>query len=175
MGFLGGKHGVAEKTALCLQKKYPWIKVGFTGEEWPGDLGSGRGPVGSHPHSTSSVAPLPAGAQRGTPTSATPESGEATHFTPAPIDILFVAYGAPKQEEWIAENLEKLPVKAAMGVGGAFDYLSGRVPRAPKIIRMIGLEWLFRLVIQPWRIWRQLSLIMFIYLVCKEFFKRRAV
>src|SRR6266403_1144207 len=36
MGFLGGKHGVAEKTALCLQKKYPWIKVGFVGEEWPG-------------------------------------------------------------------------------------------------------------------------------------------
>src|SRR6185369_10174132 len=64
MGFLGGRSGVAEKTALCLQKKYPWIKVGFVGSEWPGEQSSEWGPVGSHPHSTASVAPLLAGAQR---------------------------------------------------------------------------------------------------------------
>ncbi|HZE86672.1 MAG TPA: WecB/TagA/CpsF family glycosyltransferase, partial [Methylomirabilota bacterium] len=50
------------------------------------------------------------------------------------IDILFVAFGFPKQEEWIYENLPNLPVKAAMGVGGAFDYISGSVPRAPRFV-----------------------------------------
>lgn len=80
-------------------------------------------------------------------------------------DMLFVALGAPKQEKWIAENLEKLPVKAAMGVGGALDYISGAVPRAPRLIRNLGFEWLFRLVIQPWRLKRQLRLITFIKLM----------
>jgi N-acetylglucosaminyldiphosphoundecaprenol N-acetyl-beta-D-mannosaminyltransferase len=90
-------------------------------------------------------------------------SEEPTNISKA--DILFVAFGAPKQEKWIAANLNNIPVKVAMGVGGAFDYISGRVPRAPKWIRSLGLEWLFRLIIQPWRIKRQLSLIRYLYLV----------
>lgn len=66
--------------------------------------------------------------------------------------ILFVALGAPKQERWIKENLNKMPsIKLAIGVGGAFDFISGRVSRAPKILRKIGLEWLWRLICQPWR------------------------
>ena len=70
-------------------------------------------------------------------------------------DILLVAYGAPEQEEWISRNLAKLPsVKVAMGVGGAFDYLSGRVQRAPRLLRSLGLEWLFRVILQPHRIGR---------------------
>ncbi len=84
------------------------------------------------------------------------------------IDILFVAYGFPKQENWISDNLEKLPVKAAMGVGGAFDYISGAVPRAPKAMRALGLEWLFRLTVQPWRWKRQLALPQFLLLVLQE-------
>lgn len=84
------------------------------------------------------------------------------------IDILFVAYGFPKQEEWIARNLPILPVNVMMGVGGAFDYLSGEVARAPFFIRAIGLEWLFRLIRQPWRLKRQLKLLTFIRLVFKE-------
>lgn len=84
------------------------------------------------------------------------------------IDILFVALGAPKQEEWIAKNLPHLPVTVAMGVGGALDYISGKVPRAPKIARSIGMEWAFRLVRQPWRIKRQLALPYFVYLVLKQ-------
>lgn len=83
-----------------------------------------------------------------------------------PVDILFVAFGAPKQEKWIYQNLSKLPVKIAMGVGGAFDYMSGKVPRAPKWIRDLGFEWLFRLIIQPWRIKRQISLIKYLWLIC---------
>lgn len=80
-------------------------------------------------------------------------------------DILFVALGAPRQEEWINNNLSKLPVKAAMGVGGALDYISGMVPRAPFILRKLGFEWLFRLIVQPWRLKRQLRLLSFIKLL----------
>src|SRR3989344_4327082 len=86
------------------------------------------------------------------------------------IDILFVAFGSPKQEIWIYENLDKLQVKVAIGVGGAFDFLSGRVKRSPLWIRKIGFEWLFRLIYQPWRAKRQASLIKFIFLVIKEKF-----
>lgn len=90
-----------------------------------------------------------------------------------PIDILFVAFGFPKQEEWIYENLDKLPVKSAMGVGGAFDYISGEVVRAPYIIRAMGFEWLYRLVRQPWRFKRQLALVEFMFLIGKEIFSNR--
>lgn len=85
-----------------------------------------------------------------------------------PVDILFVAFGSPKQEIWISKNLKHLPVKVAVGVGGAFDFISGNVPRAPKFLRRLGLEWLFRLVIQPWRIKRQIALITFVSLIIKE-------
>lgn len=85
-------------------------------------------------------------------------------------DILFVAFGSPKQEIWIKNHLKDLPVKVAIGVGGSFDFISGRVRRAPLFIRRIGLEWLFRLILQPWRIKRQLSLITFILLLIKEKF-----
>lgn len=88
------------------------------------------------------------------------------------VDLLFVAFGAPKQEIWIAENLNRLPVKLAVGVGGAFDFISGKVPRAPKFIRDLDLEWLFRLIIQPWRIRRQFSLIEFLFYVFLERFKK---
>jgi N-acetylglucosaminyldiphosphoundecaprenol N-acetyl-beta-D-mannosaminyltransferase len=87
-------------------------------------------------------------------------------------DILFVAFGSPKQEIWIAENLNILPAKVVVGVGGTFDFISGKVRRAPIFMRELGLEWLFRLIIQPWRIKRQLKLIKFIGLVLKERFKK---
>jgi len=86
-------------------------------------------------------------------------------------DILFVAFGSPKQEFWMAKNLKKLPVKLAIGVGGAFDFASGEVTRAPLIVRWLGLEWLFRLIMQPWRAKRQFSLLLFIYLVLREKFR----
>ena len=92
-------------------------------------------------------------------------------FRPLVCDILFVALGHPKQEIWISKHLQEIDVKIAIGVGGAFDYLSGRVPRAPKIIRSLGFEWLFRLIIQPWRIRRQVSLIYFVLLILKDKFK----
>lgn len=86
-------------------------------------------------------------------------------------DILFVAFGAPKQEKWIYDNIQKLPVRVMMSVGGSLDVLSGRITRAPKIFQFVKAEWLFRLVIQPWRWKRQLALIVFIFFVANDFFK----
>lgn len=80
-------------------------------------------------------------------------------------DILFVAYGAPEQDKWIARNLPRLRVKMAMGVGGSFDFIAGIVPRAPLWMRRFGLEWLYRLYLQPWRIRRMLRLPRFVLAV----------
>jgi N-acetylglucosaminyldiphosphoundecaprenol N-acetyl-beta-D-mannosaminyltransferase len=87
------------------------------------------------------------------------------------IDILFVGFGFPKQEEWMSQNIGKVPVKVMMAVGGSFDVLSGRLPRAPQFMRVLGLEWLFRLVIEPWRWKRQMSLLKFVSLVLRERFR----
>jgi N-acetylglucosaminyldiphosphoundecaprenol N-acetyl-beta-D-mannosaminyltransferase len=73
-------------------------------------------------------------------------------------DLLFVALGAPRQEQWIARHLPELPVSLAMGVGGSFDVLSGRVKRAPEVWQKLNLEWLYRLLSQPKRWRRQLLL-----------------
>jgi exopolysaccharide biosynthesis WecB/TagA/CpsF family protein len=83
-------------------------------------------------------------------------------------DILFVAYGAPEQDKWIARNLPRLQVKMAMGIGGAFDFIAGVVPRAPLWMQRMGLEWLFRLYLQPWRIRRMLRLPRFVWAVLFE-------
>jgi len=66
-------------------------------------------------------------------------------------DILLVAYGPIKQEKWIAENLSKLNIKLAIGLGGSFDYIAGKKTAPPKFIRYSGLEWLWRLITQPYR------------------------
>lgn len=79
--------------------------------------------------------------------------------------LLFVAYGAPEQDKWIARNLPRLKVCMAMGVGGAFDFVAGRVPRAPLWMRRAGLEWLYRLYRQPWRWRRMLRLPLFLLAV----------
>lgn len=85
-----------------------------------------------------------------------------------PSDIVLVAYGAPKQEYWIDRNLSRIPQQAAMGVGGTFMYLSGQSKRAPKFIRKIGLEWLYRLISQPWRWQRQLALPRFVAAIIRH-------
>ena len=70
-------------------------------------------------------------------------------------EILFVAFGMGKQEKWIHENLVKMPnVKIAMGVGGSFEFISGKIKRAPLFLRQLGLEWLYRLIQEPNRIGR---------------------
>ena len=66
-------------------------------------------------------------------------------------DILLVAYGPIKQEKWIVENWPKLNTKLAIGVGGSFDYIAGKKSAPPKFVRYSGLEWLWRLITQPYR------------------------
>ena len=88
VGFLGAGPGVAEKTAECLMKKYPGLKVGLVAQEWSEGLKDKK------------------------------------------VDILFVAFGSPKQEIWIADNLNTIPAKVVIGVGGAFDFISGKVAKS---------------------------------------------
>jgi N-acetylglucosaminyldiphosphoundecaprenol N-acetyl-beta-D-mannosaminyltransferase len=70
--------------------------------------------------------------------------------------LLFVAYGAPNQDIWIARNRDRLTaVRVAVGVGGSLDFITGRSVRAPRWIQKLGLEWLHRLIHEPWR-WRRM-------------------
>jgi N-acetylglucosaminyldiphosphoundecaprenol N-acetyl-beta-D-mannosaminyltransferase len=84
--------------------------------------------------------------------------------------ILFVAFGAPAQEFWLAHNLVKLKtVKFSAGIGGAYDFYAGKILRAPKFLRKLGLEWFWRLLRQPQRlprIWN--ATFRFIYLIWQQ-------
>ena len=82
-------------------------------------------------------------------------------------DILLVALGAPRQELWLAEHTSHLGVSLAVGVGGSLDVWAGRVKRAPAWMGNRGLEWLYRLITQPWRAKRMLALPVFVYRVMK--------
>lgn len=87
-------------------------------------------------------------------------------------DILFVAFGHIKQEVWIVENISQLPsVRLAMGVGGSFDFVSGSVVRAPRLLRFVGLEWFWRLAVQPYRCKRIIDAV-FVF-PCLYFFRRK--
>lgn len=83
-------------------------------------------------------------------------------------DIVFVALGSPKQEYWITENMDKVSAKIFQGVGGSFDVFSGNIKRAPKWMQKIGLEWLYRLIKEPKRIFRQIKLVKFLWLAITE-------
>ncbi|MGG5462491.1 WecB/TagA/CpsF family glycosyltransferase [Clostridium sp. B9] len=83
-------------------------------------------------------------------------------------DILFVAMGAPRQEIFIDKYKDKLCCKIFMGVGGSFDVISGNVNRAPEFMINIGMEWLYRVVKEPWRIKRLGAIPKFLLLSVKE-------
>ncbi len=143
--FLGGQHGVAKEALKALQKKHPSLKG------W-----AETGPklnINEIKASNNKIRELVAGINQKEP------------------DFLFVALGMGKQEKFIWGNWLNLDVKLAVGIGGAFDYLGGRVKRAPGWIRDAGCEWLYRLMKQPWRFSRQLSLLKFIVLIIKGNFK----
>ena len=80
------------------------------------------------------------------------------HINEVKPDLLFVALGAPKQEKWIYNNRKILNAKVAMGVGGALDVWAGTAKRAPKIFQNLHLEWFYRLMKEPSRIGRMMSL-----------------
>ena len=79
-----------------------------------------------------------------------------TQIVKAEPDLILIAYGATRQEEWIMQNLTSLPsIKLAIGIGGSFDFISGTRTRAPKWMQKLSLEWLFRLIQEPSR-WRRI-------------------
>ncbi|MCK5413249.1 MAG: WecB/TagA/CpsF family glycosyltransferase [Candidatus Pacebacteria bacterium] len=123
---LGAGEGVAKKVAVNLKKKYPDVDI--------------------------------VGAEEGMKENQ--ESGIRNQdliqrINEANPNILLVAFGAPKQEVWIHDNLENIPsVKLAIGIGGSFDFISGKIKRAPIVFQKTGLEWLWRLTLEPKRIKR---------------------
>lgn len=144
--FLGGSWGTAESAAHEMQVRYPGLRV--VGVADGGKVTCGQDGV-----------PLLTPEVKGMIEQARPE-------------ILLVAFGHGKQEQWIMAHLTEFPsVRVAMGVGGAFDFLSGRVKRAPEWMRKAHLEWFWRLLLQPWRIRRILTAtVMFPSLVLGERF-----
>ena len=81
--------------------------------------------------------------------------------------LLFVAFGCPAQDFWIQQYQRESGARLAMGVGGSFDYISGKVPRAPLLLRRLNLEWLYRLARQPWRWRRQRVLVSYVWRVLR--------
>lgn len=135
--FLGGSQDLAIKLSKCYEKKYPSIQFkGITGIK---DINKYQ-----NDHEGKEVLK------------------EIAVYKP---HIIFAAFGSPFQEKFFYENKSELKNTICVGVGGAFDFLSGNVPRAPKFMRVIGLEWLFRLLLQPWRWKRQLRLVRFLQLI----------
>ena len=127
---LGGKKGVAKKAALALKKRHPRLTV----------CGTHHGYFDKDKDCR--------------------DNGSVIRsINNAKADILFVCFGFPLQERWIAENLPSLPsLRLAMGLGGSLDVWSGNIRRAPSWVQSIGLEWLWRAFREPKRAKRLLSL-----------------
>jgi N-acetylglucosaminyldiphosphoundecaprenol N-acetyl-beta-D-mannosaminyltransferase len=136
VAFIGGRGNLAEELADCYQAKWPQAQfVGMIGIK---DI---QNPGENEEKKLFSI---------------------VAELKP---HLVLVAFGSPAQELWIEANKGRFGPAVVMGVGGAFDFLGGRVARAPKWMRATGLEWLFRLARQPWRLRRQMRLIEFMWLV----------
>lgn len=82
--------------------------------------------------------------------------------------VLFVGLNIPRQELWIAEHLSALAVPVAIGIGGSLDVISGRIKRAPAAMQKAGLEWLWRTIVEPWRVKRIILLPVFLWKVYRQ-------
>ena len=83
-------------------------------------------------------------------------------------DIVWVSLGTPRQDIWMYEHQNKLDVSVLHGVGAAFDFISGQIPQAPRWMMHAGLEWLFRFIVEPKRLWKRYTIanIKFIFYLC---------
>ena len=86
---------------------------------------------------------------------AAPQDALLARIAEAKPDILFVALGNPKQELWIRRNFARIEAPVAIGVGGSFNFVAGRVKRAPAWVQRLGLEWVHRIAQEPGRLWRR--------------------
>jgi len=113
------------------------------------------------------------GAMPGSPDASGDQQSRDAIRAVAPVHVLLVAYGAPRQEQWIARNQEAVGACVQIGVGGVLNFIAGRSPRAPRMVRRLELEWAYRLATEPWRWRRQLALPIFAALATKEAIHRR--
>jgi N-acetylglucosaminyldiphosphoundecaprenol N-acetyl-beta-D-mannosaminyltransferase len=122
---LGAAPGIADAAAQELVRRYPALKIAGTYAPPHGEF------------------------------SATENENMLARVRAAGADMLFVAFGAPRQDTWIREHLQGLGVPLCMGVGGSFNFLAGQQPRAPRWVQQAGLEWVHRLVHEPRRLWKR--------------------
>lgn len=156
---------VLQLAADCARRNDRWFLLGGLG-----DVSARAGAALRRAHPGLVVA----GATPGSPNSNEDEATRQTIRAAGRVDVLLVAYGAPKQERWLDRNLAVLGIPVGIGVGGVFNYLSGDVPRAPAWVRRAHAEWLHRLITQPWRWRRQLALPQFAALAVASALSRRA-
>jgi N-acetylglucosaminyldiphosphoundecaprenol N-acetyl-beta-D-mannosaminyltransferase len=123
--FYGGASGVGEKLTEVLQQQFPGLQV--VGVDFP-------------PFRKLTAEEVEA---------------EQTRIRDAQPDIVWVGIGSPRQEIWMSENIDRLNVPVLVGVGAAFDFLSGNKRQAPGWVQRNGMEWFYRLVSEPRRLWRR--------------------
>jgi N-acetylglucosaminyldiphosphoundecaprenol N-acetyl-beta-D-mannosaminyltransferase len=143
MFFMGGREGAADAAAGLMRLEYPGLQV----------VGVYSPPFGFE-HDAVENARIDA------------------LLTAAKPDLLLVGLGSPKQEKWAARNSLRLGIPVAVGVGVTFEYTAGIVRRAPVWMQRVGLDWLFRLLMEPARLWRRYLLNdpKFFWLVLKQRF-----
>lgn len=137
----GGALGIAEQLRDKLIKRFPKIKI-----------------IGTY---TPSFRPL----------SQEEELYIAKEFERLSPDIVWIGLSTPKQEYWMSNHINTLNAKVMVGVGAAFDFISGNKKGAPEWMQVSGLEWFFRLCTEPRRLWKRYLVgnSVFLYLICKEF------
>jgi N-acetylglucosaminyldiphosphoundecaprenol N-acetyl-beta-D-mannosaminyltransferase len=122
---LGAAPGIADSAARELQRRHPGLRI----------AGTYSPPFGAD--------------------TADEDTRMVAAIRAAGRSVLFVAFGAPRQDRFIFRHLDDLDIPVAIGVGGAFDVLSGSIRRAPRWMQSFGLEWAWRFLMEPARLWRR--------------------
>jgi N-acetylglucosaminyldiphosphoundecaprenol N-acetyl-beta-D-mannosaminyltransferase len=124
---LGGSNGAGEATRRVLEERYPGVLIS----------GCYAPPESNYPFP--------------------PELDQdiCNRIRDCRPDVLFVAFGCPKQDFWIRDHLDELGVPVCAGIGGSFNFFAGSTPRAPRWMQRSGLEWVYRLGLEPRRLWRR--------------------
>lgn len=144
--FYGAAPGVPERLAQELERRYPGIQI-----------------AGSH---SPPFRPL----------TALEDDAIVRMINEARPDVVWVGLGSPKQEFWAADHQARLDAPVLLAVGAAFDFHSGAVKRAPRLMQRVGMEWLFRLASEPRRLWRRYTVtnLKFGWFVAADFVHSRA-
>ncbi len=150
--FYGGRPGVAEHLAENLCGRYPGLLIAGTG-----------------------APPVFPGTTCYRPLNDLEEQTLIDTINHSGADIVWVGLGTPYQERWMAEHVSKLKASVQVGVGAAFDFHTGSVRQAPRWMQRAGLEWLFRLMMEPRRLWRRYLIgnSIFLWLIVRQALGRR--